>query len=167
MEKFNSGWHNGVRQIDVRVNELNARSGETETIDLYRGVTGDYFDVGLVLSGEPECWYQFETQETPSKEITVWVNMSAVCSQNQKNIYNRGAVICNLIDKLRKEYFVKIIFCFGGNSQHGYKYESVEIRMTMDTRNGYSRSLLAFCTAHPGLLRRCYFAVLEIEQGKN
>ncbi len=94
------GWEEGVKEIDVRAEALN--HSLTETPYLIRDVTGDFFDVGLVVTGEPEVCYRTELVETPNREITVVVNCMTPWDTPQGMIYNRGAVICAIIDRLRK-----------------------------------------------------------------
>jgi len=160
------GWEGGVSEIDARINGITA-SGEAEEITIRRDVFGDYFDVGAVLAGEPEHWFQLDSEPTPQKELTIYINQSASVGVRQGDIYNRGAVICNMIDRLQKEYFIRLVFQFGGvNCDTAEKVQSLVIQVEMDTRNGYSRSLLAFLTAHPGLLRRIFLSFLERENGQ-
>lgn len=158
------GWDEGVARMSTAIDSIRGSEGYSNDPELTRDVSGLFFDPALVAAGNPEPWYRQEEVEVPQEEITVWANVSARCGVSQETTYNRGAVICNVIDALSKKYFVKCVFHCGGEGMHGYKWYDFEIRIMMDTKNGYSRALVAFLAAHPGVLRRLMFGMMEQEQ---
>lgn len=168
VEYLSCGWEEGVQEIAMRIEKIKSKEGLSEQECLARDVEGDYFDVGLVLTGEPECWYQEAMLETPHEELTVYINIAYACGINQDAVYNRGAVITSIIDKLKKKYLVKIIFG-SRNSGHptGNGISNTDFYIKIDTQNHYSRSLVAFMVANPGMHRRIMFAILEKETGLN
>lgn len=162
MEMLRSGWVEGIKELDLRIDQI---EGEERLVPgLMRDVTGDFFDVGLVVAGEPENSYYIE-QTLPAKtELSVVVNIATPWTVGKNDIYNRGAVIASVIDKLRKSYFVKLVIVERARnySSGKMKYRNIEKRVVIDTQNLYSRSMLAYMLANPAYLRRTCFAFDEI-----
>lgn len=157
-----NGWSDGVKEIDMKVKEI--ESHDSMAIDLVSGVTGDYFDVGKVLAGEPECWWSMENTWTPQQEINVIINVGGSADIRQDVVYNRGAAICAAINKLRKKYIVNIKVSktttrCGGMSN--YRFNTFRSIINVTTNNSYSMNTLAFLVANASYHRRGMFALLE------
>lgn len=166
LEHIRCGWEEGVRNIAVKTDMIHG-SAEGTTIGITRQITGDFFDVGLVLAGEPECWYQVDEIAVPDKTVTVIVDCMTPWTTHQESIYNFGAVAGEVIDRLRRKCFVNIVCSIYGLNTRARKrkWKGLDLRIEMSTNNRYSRSVLAFFTAHPGFLRRAFFAAFEKENG--
>lgn len=160
------GWEDGVKEIEARIEKVAISTGTGVGFDIERGLSGDFFDVGLVLTGEPECWLSVTQTETPKEEVHLIVNNTYSGAINQNTVYNRGAVIVNMIDRLRREYFVKLTIVDRSTALYGYcrgdlRFDMMTISCEIDTQNHYSRSYIAWMLASSSCLRRAYFAVLE------
>lgn len=170
---LNEGWQEGVQNMDVKIGSIETGEGEAPKASLERDLTGDFFDAGLVLSGEPECWYSITQEPQPREELTVVVNLPYSSGVNQDHVVMRGAVIAKVIDVLRRKYYVKLLMV-SYNSYNGKafyvgskKFSSIEYSVMVDTQNYYSRSLVAFLVACPAQHRRLFLGMLENETGKN
>ena len=129
-------------------------------------VTGDFIDVGDFLSGVPECWGSVIEEPKAMKQATVLIDCMAHCGINAGDIENRGSAIISMIDQLRESghYLSITIASYFKDVHNGI---SIAPSITFETDNGYSRDVLAFCIAHPGMLRRMFFGVLETYFKKN
>lgn len=158
------GWEEGVTKIDIRSDFIKETTStiDVEQIGLSRGTTGDFFDTGLVLSGEPEPWYNIEMVEMKRQELTIFVNAGVRADISQDQIYNFGAAIFSLIDNLKKRFYVKVIIARKGINIGG-KYNTIDYRLHIDTNNHYSRSFLAFALACPAMHRRITFELRDRE----
>jgi hypothetical protein len=144
-----------------KVSQVSSRVADYATT--YRfDVTGDMFDVGLVVTGEPECWLHPEPE--PSKRIiSICVNISASCTISTKQIENMGAAVIALIDKLQEDpqNIVELTLAEGADNAEGdFKnvIHYIKIGMSPIPLND-----VAFMLAHPSMLRRFMFAVMEKE----
>lgn len=123
-------------------------------------VTGDFLDVGTYLSGVPECWGSMIEEPKAMKRASILIDAMAPAYCEASHIENRGAAIISLVDQLRDSgHYLEITIASNFNRvKNGI---SVEPSITFETDNGYSRDVLAFCVAHPGMLRRMFFGVIE------
>ena len=167
------GWEEGVQETDVKIGSIETGVGEAPKTALETGVTGDFFDIGKVLTGEPECWYSVVQEDQPREELTIVVNLGYSCNVKQDAVFMRGAVIAKVIDELRRRYFVKLLLVnrneYGAEAKYinNRPFNYLECKITVDTQNHYSRSLVAFLVACPAVIRRLHFGMLEKETGKN
>lgn len=127
---------------------------------------GEYFDIGLVLSGVPECWYKIPEveQESKGKIVKIGVSIDASCAFTADDLIKRGAAALALI--------------------HAFELagKSTEVTVCSQTSTGYGNGDLlqylipakkagemldlervAFLTAHPGAFRRLAFSCMENE----
>jgi len=119
-------------------------------------VTGQSFDVGRVLTGEPECWINRDMYE-PKEVVKIFVNTSFSFSVSKHIIRNRGAAITALIDLLSEQYIVEPVFI-----------RTVEYNGRKDTtvltipNSPLDIDSVCFIASNPMYLRRLMFASLEL-----
>jgi hypothetical protein len=155
LEFLNTGWKEGVTDIDVRVNEIeSAHTKEAPTVQY--DVEGNWIDIGAYLSGEPECMGNMIMAPAPKQTVTICVNCTASAYVQQEHIFNRGAAITAIIDQLLDKYFVDLQFTFDTSYRGG-----THMIFKVDTKNMYSRELVAFYSANSAFLRRVFFMVCE------
>ena len=73
VEYFEKGYKLDTDEFLVDVDELSAKLKEEFSRDYIPDVTGEFFDIGKVLTGEPECW--FEKPMDSKKGINLIVSM--------------------------------------------------------------------------------------------
>ena len=138
---------------DIQILEGLLEEGDTDTI---RDVTGDYFDVGEVISGEPECWRR-EEYALQKPVIPVFASFSMSCGIRNKIIKNRGAAIIALVDALEKQGFIVDLHLEASRRYEGVTYyDSIKIKT-----DPIDLDSMAFILANPLCLRRLNLAVLE------
>jgi len=128
-------------------------------------VTGDCIDIGAFLSGQPECWQYVETKSITARELRIGVSITYPYFAKSHAIINRGAAIAAFIDIARKIYDVKVIFNVSLKRSTGVDND-YDISFEMETKNLYSIDMLFFMCAHPGVLRKIVFAMIEKIENK-
>jgi len=155
-----TGWHEGTKDVLARLEQV--KHSLAEEFSGYRmDVTGQFFDVGLVVSGEPECWFQ-EEHEPIRKIAKIAVNATASCGTNANVIKNRGAAIVALADHLQQVGWIvelSVFFVALGHRDRDNNKNTI-IRIDVDTKP-IDIDELAFLVAHPAGFRRIGFAAEE------
>jgi len=74
-------------------------------------VAGSEVEMGLYMTGVPESMIEFNLQEVQNKYVHVVVGISDACGISSKQILNRAAGVCSLIDRLESnQYRVKLSY---------------------------------------------------------
>jgi hypothetical protein len=158
MSAFQTGWYEGTRRAVSIQEKIEASVEGTDTAQgLEWDVTGDFVDVGQFMEGVPEHFGLVTEIDRISETVEVVVNVSASCSVDQEVIITRGAAIASLVDRLKSRFFVDLKIVWTVRYEGRYHCFSVNV----DTKNLYSFDLLVFYVAHPGMLRRLCFSMLE------
>jgi hypothetical protein len=128
-------------------------------------VSGQYVDVGRYLSGEPECMGQTVMVDGTGRQgVEIWVNGAASVGVHQSNIQRRGAAINAFLEGLRQR---NIPFALKLAIGSHYNDEDYWFWFDINSEDGISADLLAFCLIHPAYLRRIFFAWLERKTGES
>lgn len=150
--------------IDMKVDALSGNSDGKRTT-LQNSYTGSKLNIGRYVNGYPQCMMKVKKKEIERGELNILVDITCNASISTESIQNRGAAILSAIDKLRDKYFIKLtVISFIQNStffQFPKPYTHSDTRVTIDTKNSYSRSLCAFFLVNPAFLRRCILAKIE------
>lgn len=136
------------------------------TFDPIADVSGQVVDMGKYLSGEPECMIDFRpvTLTKVGRVVSIHVNNTYSGSTNADAVVKRGAAICALIDCIEKTGNVVEVFAesvISGRSSGG-DILSYSVRVKAST-DAMDMGKLLFAIAHPAMLRRMVFAVMERE----
>lgn len=130
---------------------------EQEQRGVVRDVEGDYFDVGDVLQGEPECWRREEMGEV-KPVVPVWVNFGMHCGITKEVICNRGAAVVALVDELQNQgYIVDLHIVHSTDFGNGIKFH---MNIKVGT-NPVDIDEIAYLLVDVSNLRRIAFTVLE------
>lgn len=159
-----NGWKEGLKEIEkyqANLNELTTSKIVRQTPSY--AVAGSGVSVGNYLSNDPECFvfreYGEIRQEGKIIKLVCSISFSAAISASI--IMQRGAMICALVDAIEYAgYRAEVICNLSAHSGKG----SFEVDVTIKKANQpLNRIELAFCLAHPAMLRRVLFSVAEIE----
>lgn len=155
------GWQgsNAIKDIAYNLDNLIPVSQFKDTF-LY-DVSGDEPDITRYLANEPENMLVFTQEEDlDHKQVHLLVNCSYSGGIPTNIIYNRGAVIVTLINKLEDlGYRVKLDICDISKSSSGEL-----IRILIQVKDYFEQTdidRIAFCLCHPSFLRRILFSVYE------
>jgi hypothetical protein len=170
------GWREGLREIEKVQAQITPFIAEK--VLRYQqtfAVSGYYVDVGTYLSNDPECFISrvYEEQNYPGKIFTIVCSISSSAEITPKTIIQRGAMICALIDAIeyaghRAEVICNWASSIGHSSDHRKgnlkNYGWFEVDVTLKKANQPLEMIeIAFCLAHPSMLRRIMFSIAEIE----
>lgn len=148
-----NSFYDGVESLNAMI--------EQDGMAYYRDVTGEFFDVGDYLSGEPECWWRNDEFSGKRQVVPVYANFAMHCGISNKIILNRGCAIVALCDMLQRLGFivdlnvvhaVRDSWIYSGQKY----YEKVVVKT-----DPIDLDLLAFLVANPLFNRRLQFSALE------
>lgn len=164
VELSRNGWEQGLKDLNkyrqlVDVPEHTDRGMHMRP---FNDLSGDEVDVGLYLSGEPECMTDYHLQLTPSygKVAKVIVNLTASHSVNSKTMAYRGTAACILIDALESAGVrceVTLIPMSNRKFMSEVTVKHPDEHMEPDR--------MTFMLAHPATFRRFGFKELETHGG--
>lgn len=117
---------------------------------------GDNVDVGLYLSGEPECMASLRRKGKPI--INILVNIAASSYVDANVIRARGKAILEIMSGLEANgYGVDITIC--NNLRQDYRL-TIKVK---DAKEYFNLPMLAYWLTNPSVLRRLYFRHVEQE----
>jgi len=171
-----SGWREGMQEID----KYRAKIVPIVTEKVLRpkqiySVAGYNVDVGSFMANEPECFIarEYEERNYPGQIYKIVASISFSAKITPETIIQRGAMICALIDAIefaghRAEVICNDASTIRDNSEYMQgKYKEngwFEVSVTVKkVSQPLEMSDLAFCLAHPAMLRRIMFSVAELE----
>ena len=158
------GWHDIRPDVDAMFSkmeeQINMALGDVFETRFDYG--GDSVDIDRFMMGDPECMIDYVT--TPAgrmgRVVRVLVNGSASANVSPERIMQRGVLATALVDVLAKlgvgvEVWLESATDDRGKSKHSQliKLHSSEERLDIDN--------LMFAMAHPSMLRRIGFSILE------
>lgn len=156
------GWHEGVKRIGDLSRDLGEDIGEIlpET-SYYMDVSGFEPDVGAYLAGEPEHMIDYTTTPGAGRHIHIVVNLSAAARHSAETLMFRGLLAAGVVDAF-EQMGHQVTLDAVMFTQQGGTYD----RFTMVShvkRAGEPLDLerTAFALAHPAMLRRLAFAIME------
>jgi len=171
-----SGWREGMIEIEkYRAKILPIIAEKVLRPKQVHSIAGHCVDVGSFLANEPECFiaHEYEERNYPGKIYKIVCSISFSASILPETIIQRGAMICALIDAIEYAGHRAEVVCNDASTVREYseyhqgkrKNEGwFEISVTVKkTSQPLEMTDLAFCLAHPAMLRRIMFSVAEIE----
>ncbi len=158
------GWPDGVSRIkrfsETFISELASRIHPP----LYNpDVTGEFFDVGVLMTGEPEHWYQREDSpesiSAAGRVYRIVLNLSASHLIDADSIARRGAAAAALIQLLDLAGFATELIAVATSKKNGSEFA---VSVTLK-HSGEALDLdrLALVAIHPAGLRRIFFRLYE------
>lgn len=105
LELLEKGDDNVMKKIKVETDKAlhELEKKYKEVVKNYKyDVAGEFFDIGLVLSGLPECWLEpiIETEEGEVHRITMRINMGFRSGTNSEEVINNGARLLSMAKML-------------------------------------------------------------------
>ena len=163
-------WEDMIKQIECGNEERTAKMvdavdkiktlASVKPVGYRRDVTGEFFDVGLVVSGEPEQWY--EEEERPAFEtIDIIVNRTEACGVSTTEVRRRGAAVLALVDILSESYLVNVKIV----NVEDYCGKTYTFEVNFDNKP-FDRDAFAFAVTSPMFNRRLAFSWLEKATGE-
>jgi hypothetical protein len=171
-----SGWREGMQEIE----KYRAKIVPIVTERVLRpkqiySVAGYNVDVGSFMANEPECFIarEYEERNYPGQIYKIVASISSSAAIEPETIIQRGAMICALIDAIEFAGHRAEVICnwaVSANNEEYYRQGEYkengwfEVSVTVKkVSQPLEMSDLAFCLAHPSMLRRIMFSVAELE----
>lgn len=157
-----NGWEYGRAELEQSLKDIPL--SEDGQNGFSWSVTGEFFDMGTYLSGDPEHWLT-PAYEPKKRIVNIVANVSASCNVKAKTLMNRGAAILSLIKVLQEKgdiVTLKAVFAANGVSGDGSKNHRIYIDMATAP---FDMDAIAFL-GHPSFLRRFVFAAQEVMAGQ-
>jgi hypothetical protein len=171
-----SGWREGMEQVEkFRASFFpKIASKVMRPLQVY-DMVGYQVDVGAFLANQPETFInrQYEERNYPGKVYKLVASISFSAAITPETIIQRGAMICALIDAMEYAGSRVEVICNDAFSYHDdpeyrkglYKEDGwFEVGVCIKKANQpLEMTDLAFCLAHPAMLRKIMFSCAEIE----
>ena len=127
---------------------------------------GDEVDVDRYLAGEEDCMIQFVPELTPSygRVAKIIVNLAASCDINSDTQFRRGAAACVLIDALEGAGVRCEVWSLPFWGSHGNTLFGARVLIKRPDEH-VEPDRMAFMLAHPAVMRRFGFRLLEQQEG--
>jgi len=135
-----------------------------EVINNYKfDVTGQFFDIGLVLTGVPETWLEPETHEEEKVQVDIIINGTFSAGVNQERVVENASrllAITKILEDHGVQLSLKIVACVTRYEQgkDASLYVATDIK-AYDEPINYAK-ISALLT--PTYLRRGVFKVMEV-----
>jgi hypothetical protein len=152
---LHDGWEQGVKQISALAQPVPNAGRWIEKPDY----AGERPDIGRYLAGDPRSMIRRGAARKPKPFMTIVVSIGANCNVEAKSMWNYGAALVALIDRLEsKGVRVEVYALWATTTRTARTCISVCLKQTQDVLD---INTLAFALAHPAMLRRLMFAALE------
>ncbi len=128
-------------------------------------VEGMFFDVGMVLSGEPECWFKEEVREVDSQKISFVLSGAFTANFDKDKIIEASAKIlalCKVLEDHKIQTEISIVCC---NEQYDKKHKK-EVLYLYSKVKSFDEPLnyvKASALLSPTYQRRLTFKVAELQ----
>lgn len=159
------GWPEGLAKVKPFAERLTGKLASRIQRETYEpAIQGLFFDIGLVLSGEPECWLeQAHTEQeggAGNKVVTISVAISAAGHVSAKALEQRGATVMALVQLLELAgKSVRVVGILGAHWKSNICDSTLVLKQASQPLNA---DQLAFWLVSPDALRRMAFAVREV-----
>lgn len=161
VEKLETGWTEQSADISLTADKIKAKIDLTNP-SYHWDVTGDFFDVATMLTGEPDHWQQPSYQDSQRKVITIVSNLFFSASTPDHQIKNRGAALIALIDSLQQDpsniVEVKLVLSVI-NKAKGRQAQEMWLDMGSSPLD---MDAVSFALVSPAMCRRIGFAWLDV-----
>lgn len=170
-----SGWRDGINEIEkYRAKIIPIIAEKVLRPKQVNSIAGYCVDVGSFLASEPECFIarEYEERNYPGQIYKIVCSVSFSFDIKPKTIIQRGAMICALIDAIEFAGHRAEVICNyavsadsseanleGQFKSQGWLEVSVAIKKSTQP---LEMTDLAFCLAHPAMLRRIMFSIAEL-----
>jgi hypothetical protein len=169
-----NGWVEGMKKIEkIQASLSPLLTNKIAQATQEYALCGGRIDIGSYLANDPECFiiHPNVEKELEGKIITIVCSISFSSSISAAVIIQRGAIICALVDAIEYAgYRVELICNWAVSNSSIYRtYETeeqdwFEVDVTLKKSNQPLQMVeLAFCLAHPSMLRRMMFSIAELE----
>jgi len=164
------GWPEGSERIKRYTDRYIAQlASKVKLPTYYPEVVGDFYDVGLLMSGEPEHWLQREDSDQSTaaagRVYRVVLNISASWNVPPETIERRGAAAAALVQLLELAGLTtELTVVFAVKKDQARMTAEINLKSASEPLD---LDRLALVAIHPAGLRRIGFRLMEIDATDN
>lgn len=154
-----SGWQEGVKRLsdlrDALMDDVGTLIPEPVPI---MDVAGEVVDVGAFVTGQPEHMVTWFDDDGRTRQIHVVVNITASANKSKESMMMRGLLAAGLVDSLEHaghRVRLDVVSSHGGSRKYGMIAHLKRESEVLDLER------VVFACAHPSMLRRIVFGVME------
>ena len=171
------GWEEGAKRIrEVGMPIFDKLSQLIEKQHVVYDVTGMELDVATYLKGVPECWMDFETKIERGvgvRHVKITYNYCASWCVSSDVLVGRGAAVAALVELLELAGYRVELWAveatdpsWGGRGGAGSICRLRNQVLVKSSEQPLDLSRVAFALAHPAMLRRLAFSLMELQDKK-
>ena len=163
-EMARAGWPDGARQVKEMAGNFENICFQELTKSGYKDdVAGDFYEVGRVVSGDPECAITKARVKREMPAIKITITGGARGEIDAKTYFRRGAAIVALIDVLEASGIRCLVVLGYQNTPHANKKEFINkcSIVLKEHEDALDVDRISFAISHPASLRQVNFAVRE------
>lgn len=152
------GWPEGIRQLSALMASV------PNNVEFFQehNVAGHYPDVPRALAGDPFNMISRGKSRKPKPSMTLVVSYGANCGISAQAMWNYGAAVVALIDRLESRHVRCEVISVWNTELRNRARRRGSMAVTLKrAEEVLDLSALAFGLAHPAMLRRIGFAMLE------
>lgn len=161
------GWPEGAAKVSKVRASLN-RAVESllaaRTQDVVFGVEGEWFDIGRMAEGDPECCGSWEEDGESEKHriIKIVANICVSAAVSTQAMYARGAACIAAVDLL-ESLGHRVELWAGIGCDRGVERLDSQV-LIKESGQPVDTDRLAYVLCHPAFFRRVYFAHMELHR---
>jgi hypothetical protein len=158
------GWPEGLQKLEQFRGKLeNVVSHSIMRQEMFYDVTGLDWDIGAVMTGEPECWYDYSPKEE-SRIVRMAYNVTVSGGMGSEQMQLRGACIASLVDLLeangvRVELDIYATLNYDNRAYYTFFVPIKQAGQQLDLDR------LAFVFMHAGMSRKLMFSYAKTLYG--
>lgn len=159
------GWPEGaarIAKLRATLDRVVRKAIDAKSAQLQWAVTGDFVDIGRVLSGEPESFGSFveaEASQSSARVIKLVGNVSARAGVETPSIFSAGAAVAAAVDIL-ESLGHRVELWLGSGSANCVSGKKLTVLVKVkEASQPIDLDRVAFCLAHNACLRRLFFSL--------
>lgn len=121
-----------------------------------RNVTGDFYDIGDVISGVPECWFEYQNN-CNSGNLNIVAQSSFSCAYSKEKIIKNGLDLLSIVMTLKSSRISYNFWLVDSTLYEGTLYQDI---INVTDIDNIDCLLTVLCS--PAFCRRLSFRALEI-----
>ena len=164
------GWPRGTKRLAklrAQLDSVVAKAVSAKACTLHWDVTGDFLDVGRVLSGEAESFggIRDDADTQPSTRVArIVANVSALAVVETESIFSAGAAIYAAVDILESLGHRVELWLGSGSAEQSSSKQLTVLVCIKEASQPFDPDRLAFFLCNNASLRRLFFSV-ECDHG--
>lgn len=160
LELVEKGWKGGYSDVVKGVSGMVGRMDSAIDEDLVPSMAGPLFNMDSIFSGQPDCYFDFETIEDHKPVVKLGCQFSAQGMYDQIHFRNRGSAVLSLIEVLEMMNIPVELWGYANTIRRDGKTQRIDVLMKT-SHEPLDSDKIAFILSHAGFYRQIGFGVKE------